>query len=54
MDDDAKITPRQIGVHPDAHVINMVRLRHLMQYSTEQMGHRAEATRVSRFERLTL
>ena len=24
MDDDAKITPRQIGVHPDAHIINMV------------------------------
>ena len=24
MDDDAKITPRQIGVHPHTHVINMV------------------------------
>ena len=24
MDDDAKITPRQIGVHPHTQVINMV------------------------------
>ena len=51
MDDDAKITPRQIGVHPA--MFQYGELRHLMPHSTEQMGHRAEATRISRFERLT-
>jgi hypothetical protein len=29
-------------------------LRHLMPHSTEQMGHRAEATPISRFERLLM
>jgi hypothetical protein len=53
MDDDAKITTRQIGMHPDTPCYQYDEIRHLMRHSTEQMGHRAEAARASRFERLT-
>jgi hypothetical protein len=52
MDNDAKITPRQIGGASRYACYQHGELRDFPRHSTEQMGHRAEATRISRFERL--
>jgi hypothetical protein len=51
MDDDAKIT-RAANRGASTYACDG-ELRNFMQHSTEQMGGRAEGTRVSRFERLT-